>query len=442
VMVTQAGPDPPSPLPPLVRRGAPARRRVLRTSIAALIVAVFAFSFGMALVHAQSTGGDTFNVNPNINSGGDIYSVSPGGPPSAQVICPNLPGWIMVLLTEIPRLDYRSCAPCSDGVHAVCDPVQSAHPTAIPHPESPSTDCPGLLAQAQATAVAIEGGNTGPTPMIDLTKVLQECPPAFPRPINCFDMMVDAQSKVRTNPDYSRRRARQALQCYETNGRGTRGAGRFPSAGPAAPAQPAPTQQTAACPGIETGSLSLPANGGFEGSVVFVQYGTFNLPLDWNAWRDGGSKMTTDTPSLHDVLTKTWSDQIRKRIFAGRDSFDPSVRPLDPSLAPNWKQLWARCKVSVTFTLICYANARDLNVEPITTYCEIAQAPTFAPASWIKNTFWIMLKDHVLTSDIIGNSANLPPWPYSRAGWPIHREAGGARRYYVLVPYTFTQQIK
>jgi hypothetical protein len=100
-------------------------------------------------------------------------------------------------------------------------PTLPNRPAAVPmpgpprNPQQPASDCAGLVAQARATAAAIEGGNTGPGPMLALTNVLQHCPPAFPRPIQCFDMMADAQSKVRTNPDYSKRRAQEAVGCYE-----------------------------------------------------------------------------------------------------------------------------------------------------------------------------------------------------------------------------------
>jgi hypothetical protein len=85
----------------------------------------------------------------------------------------------------------------------------------VPHPQQPATDCAGLVAQARATAAAIEAGDTGPGPMQALNNVLLHCPPAFARPIQCHDMMVDAQSKVRTNPPYSKRRAQEAAACYE-----------------------------------------------------------------------------------------------------------------------------------------------------------------------------------------------------------------------------------
>ena len=96
-------------------------------------------------------------------------------------------------------------------------PSSPTAPTPNPNagPQRFATVCPGLVAQAQATASAIAGGSTNPSIMIDLTKTLQSCPPSFPRPYQCFRMMVDAQSKVRSNPDYSGQKALQAKACYE-----------------------------------------------------------------------------------------------------------------------------------------------------------------------------------------------------------------------------------
>jgi hypothetical protein len=391
---------------------APSRAR--RSSAAAAprvaVFAVLALLFGTAAVHGQATGGDIFNVNP-------------GGTPDTRVICPNLPGWVMVPLTEIPRLDYRSCAPCSDGTHAVCDPVPSPHPTAIPHPQSPSTDCPGLLAQARATATAIEGGNTDPTPMNDLTKVLQKCPPAFARPINCFAMMVDAQSKVRTNPDYSRRRAQEALDCYEGNRPSTRQV-----------ATPPPNPPTLACPAAQTGSLSSPETDGAEASVVLAQFSDLAAPLDWGQWMNGSPDDTV--PGLRDVLFLVWSAKIQEPKYGTTASFDPEVRPL-PAPYRNWKFVWSTCPAKVQFTLRCYA--KNISAKPISTYCVVLRVPKFAPADWVNASFWIFLRDNVLTSDVIGDSNKIPPWPVS-LGNNVRRDPSG--RYYVDVDYTFVAIVK
>jgi hypothetical protein len=99
-----------------------------------------------------------------------------------------------------------------------------------------------VLAAARSAASSIEGGNTRPDAIINLTKVLQQCPPAYKRPIDCFDMMVDAQSKIRTAADFSRRRAQQALDCYEGKRPGIR--------------------QTQQPPPVETSCQDTPDSGG------------------------------------------------------------------------------------------------------------------------------------------------------------------------------------
>lgn len=196
-------------------------------------------------MHGQATGGDIFNVNPG------------GRPP--QAVTPDYYGrdtecggtdrryydnlyhtkGVVILLSQLGEIEREQwtfefhCGACGQD-KAICwkipkgpPPAPPNQPTAFPkpgpmrNPQQPATDCPGLLAQARATAAAIEGGSTGPSAMQGLIRVLQQCPPAFPRPIQCFDMMVDAQSKVRTSPDYSRRRAQEALLCYERQHRGT-----------------------------------------------------------------------------------------------------------------------------------------------------------------------------------------------------------------------------
>ncbi len=97
--------------------------------------------------------------------------------------------------------------------------TSNGRPTADPNfrrnPEKPTAACPGLVAQARASRAAIDAGTPGPGPLISLTRVLQQCAPAFPRPINCFDMMVDAASKRWANPSYSQGRSREAVECYE-----------------------------------------------------------------------------------------------------------------------------------------------------------------------------------------------------------------------------------
>jgi hypothetical protein len=230
---------------------APARRERAwpRTRVLALpaIFAILALAFGTAPVHGQATGGDIFNVNPGgstpkaLPPSGDYFGRDTECGGTDRRYYDNLyhTKGVVILLSQLGEIEREQwmfefhCGACGQ-YKAICwkipkgpPPVLPNQPTALPepgpmrNPQQPGTDCRGLLAQARATAAAIEGGSTGPAAMQGLIRVLQQCPPAFPRPIQCFDMMVDAQSKVRTSPDYSRRRAQDALLCYEKQDRGT-----------------------------------------------------------------------------------------------------------------------------------------------------------------------------------------------------------------------------
>jgi hypothetical protein len=239
-------------------------------------------------------------------------------------------------------------------------------------------------------------------------------------------MMVDAQSKVRTNPGYSGRRAQEALNCYEGNRPTTRQA-----------ANPPPNPPTLGCPAASTGALSSPKTDGAEASVVLAQYsgsGTdLASPWNWDQWMKG----TPDgiTPGLRDVLYKVWSDKIKERKYGTPASFDPRVGPL--RVSRNWKYLWSTCPAQVKFLLRCYAN--NISVKPVHTYCVILREPTFSSNDWINWTFWMFLKDYVLTSDVLRNSDDrIPFWP-DPPGEVGHDPSG---RYYVNVEYTFSAVVK
>jgi hypothetical protein len=204
------------------------------------IFAVVTLLFEAAQVHGQATGGDIFNVNPG-GAPGAPPSPSPGGDQFDTHTKCRTTGWFSssdgtekwryiilpadqaqrfqsLISTPDGQVRIRGCTDWCSATTKLCLVLQATPPPPIPprrNPQQPGTDCLGLLAQARATAAAIEGGSTSPLVMQGLIRVLQQCPPAFPRPIDCFDMMVDAQSKVRTNPNYSERRAQEALLCYE-----------------------------------------------------------------------------------------------------------------------------------------------------------------------------------------------------------------------------------
>ena len=122
-----------------------------------------------------------------------------------------------------------SCLLCRSGrVCLVIDqgpPGQStATPTPVAPPRTPSdSNCPQVIPAARAVSNAIQGGSRATDLFTNLDHTLVHCPPSWPRPIQCWDMMVDAMSKIGTDdPAYSRRRAQEALACYET-GAGTKG---------------------------------------------------------------------------------------------------------------------------------------------------------------------------------------------------------------------------
>src|SRR5262249_50515994 len=70
-----------------------------------------------------------------------------------------------------------------------------------------------LVQAAEAAAQAITQ-NSDPSALSRLNRAQQSLPPSCPRPIQCWDMMIDAQSKRRIDPDYSTRRSQQAVACY------------------------------------------------------------------------------------------------------------------------------------------------------------------------------------------------------------------------------------
>ena len=157
------------------------------------------------------TGGDTFNVNPGSSStGSDRFG---SGPCQGDVF----PGAVLVTPDEMRQRNLRYCTLCrGDAAHVLCLPESKSPPGPVARePLAPATDCAGLLAAAHAAAASIEAGNARPDAMANLTRLLQQCPRNFSRPIQCYAMMTDAQSKVRTDPDGSKQRARQALDCYE-----------------------------------------------------------------------------------------------------------------------------------------------------------------------------------------------------------------------------------
>src|SRR5579864_1887670 len=163
----------------------------------------------------QQPGGDQFNTHPNCRETG--WFSSPDGAERwrwLMVPTPQAPQFQSFISTPDGQVSVHDCTDRCSATAWLCLVLQ-ATPHRIPRPPTSGTDCPTVLAAARAAAASIQAGNTRPDAIINLTKTLQQCPPAYPRPIDCFDMMVNAQSKLRTNPDFSKRRAQQALECYE-----------------------------------------------------------------------------------------------------------------------------------------------------------------------------------------------------------------------------------
>jgi hypothetical protein len=192
------------------------RRQFLLAWAAAALAALAA---NVCLAQTPGGGGDVFNVEtcPGSQYYDNVYHTKSVVIPLDQLGAVEREQW---------QYEFH-CGTCGQK-YAICWRVYKGPPPTLPdqptagpvpgpprNPQQPATDCAGLVAQARATAAAIEAGNTSSGPMLALTNVLQHCPPAFPRPIQCFDMMADAQSKVRTNPDYSKRPAQEAVGCYE-----------------------------------------------------------------------------------------------------------------------------------------------------------------------------------------------------------------------------------
>lgn len=77
-----------------------------------------------------------------------------------------------------------------------------------------------VVEAANATASAIGEGRTGPEAMSPLIDAQRELPPSFKRPIECWDMMVDAASKRRQDQHSGVLRAQEAARCYQVKASG------------------------------------------------------------------------------------------------------------------------------------------------------------------------------------------------------------------------------
>jgi hypothetical protein len=374
---------------------------------------------------AQTTGGDIFNVNPG-GPPGTPPSAPPGAPPSSppggdqynnQTTCQEtgwttspdgLAKWRFLILpaqqaesfqrtvsTPDGAVNVQGCMDWCSATTRLCLVLQADPAKPIPKPRTTGTDCAAVLAAARAAASSIQGGNARPDAIINLTKVLQQCPPAYKRPIDCFDMMVDAQSKIGTAPDFSRRRAQQALDCY------AKADGQSPP-----PTISPPPTQAAACPDSIVGALDPPAPEDRDGAIILAQSSPeFSMPGDWNEWMTGAWGGTV--PGLKKIVFNAWRTAIEKREFAGRKSFDPQKGVPDlPSTWKSWKVFWRDCRVDVKVTLRCYAA--NVRATPITSHCIFLGSPPLNPRT-PATTYMVFLYDKV--GPALDDSSNIPPWP-------------------------------
>jgi hypothetical protein len=137
-------------------------------------------------------------------------------------------------------------------------PVPDRPPAPQPMPPPPdqgtSPGRPPVLA-ARAVADAISAGDTSPRVLGELNK------PPLRRPLECREMMVDAASKRRVDPDYSRQRAEQAVACYEGKA--------------VDPTRPAPGAQSAPCAALRQDANQVRAIRDNPGSNVLLATSEF-----------------------------------------------------------------------------------------------------------------------------------------------------------------------
>ena len=200
----------------------PRPRLATGSSVVALCLGVLLTGLSSAQTPA-ARGGDRFNVNtedPECGGTHRRYHDQRHG----------VPGRVMPL-AEMRRLqEERKSVQCSDCSRAGKDMVicwvteaptyQGRPPSdhAAP-PRTPVPAPPSVLHAARAAADGIKAGRSAPDNLDPLRRAHRALPPQVPRPIDCLDMMVDAQSKRPFDPPYAIKRADEALQCYERRDR-------------------------------------------------------------------------------------------------------------------------------------------------------------------------------------------------------------------------------
>jgi len=192
---------------------------------------------------------------PNAGGGGDQFDVGTGGAPGDQFATqvpwsndalPSPPGpdrfhggdpqcggsWRgvygpgarVVPEEEANRLRLQGyvgrCASCqkSGPRMLICWPAAGRpiplepRPDPTPQQEPP---CPPVASAARAARDAIDSGQDPRGAMAALNRAQHCAPPSASLPIDCWDMMVSAQSKRSTDPQFSSQQAARAVACYD-----------------------------------------------------------------------------------------------------------------------------------------------------------------------------------------------------------------------------------
>jgi len=87
-------------------------------------------------------------------------------------------------------------------------------PPSAPTANSPAASMADVFNAATQAAAKIKGGDTGPNVLQPVQQAQRNLPAQVQRPIECYDILVDAVSKRRIQPDYAIGRADQAVACY------------------------------------------------------------------------------------------------------------------------------------------------------------------------------------------------------------------------------------
>jgi hypothetical protein len=206
-------------------------------------IAVIAF-VGPTLAQQTTTGpGDRFDISPDTNSSpqGDRFDVprndnsGPAGPGGDRFAgdpqCGGHhrdfygPGARVMTSTEANRLYLEGrigrCADCSRAGPnmVICWPSQGT----LDLPKRPPIDtspqpCPSIGPAARSAMQLLSSGQDAREALNELERAQRCLPPSAERPIGCFDLMMQAQSKQTAHSPDAAQKARDAVACYEAKG--------------------------------------------------------------------------------------------------------------------------------------------------------------------------------------------------------------------------------